>query len=62
MNTTHLKRIGLCACLLTGLAGCGPAKTGTPAPDFRLSKLEGGEMALSETRGNIVLLTFWAVG
>jgi peroxiredoxin len=33
-------------------------KTGTPAPEFRLPRLDGGELALSELRGKLVLLVF----
>src|SRR5437870_3465477 len=31
---------------------------GTPAPDFRLPRLDGGELSLSECRGRRVLLVF----
>jgi len=33
-------------------------KAGTPAPDFRLPRLEGGELSLTELRGRMVLLVF----
>jgi thiol-disulfide isomerase/thioredoxin len=33
---------------------------GKAAPDFRLKKLGGGEIALSEFKGKVVLLDFWA--
>jgi len=33
-------------------------KAGTPAPDFRLPRVDGGELALEELRGNRVLLVF----
>lgn len=33
-------------------------KTGTPAPEFRLPRLDGGELSLSELRGRLVLLVF----
>jgi peroxiredoxin len=33
-------------------------KAGTPAPGFRLPRLEGGELALCELRGRVVVLVF----
>jgi thiol-disulfide isomerase/thioredoxin len=55
------------ACLL--VAGCSvganerpeSALVGKPAPDFKLSLLDGGEIELSALKGkNVVLLDFWA--
>lgn len=36
------------------------AATGQPAPDFALKNLAGNNLRLSEWRGEVVLLTFWA--
>ena len=36
------------------------AATGQPAPDFALKNLAGDNFRLSEWRGEVVLLTFWA--
>lgn len=33
---------------------------GTPAPEFRLKNLKGEEAALSDFRGKVVVLNFWA--
>jgi len=33
---------------------------GTQAPDFAVERLEGGTLRLSELRGRVVLLDFWA--
>ena len=33
---------------------------GVQAPDFRITRLEGGEVSLSELKGKIVLVDFWA--
>jgi thiol-disulfide isomerase/thioredoxin len=42
----------------TSLAGSG--LIGKPAPDFRLELLDGGEFRLSEQKGHVVVLDFWA--
>ncbi len=34
--------------------------TGGPAPDFHLKLFDGGELRLSELRGQVLLLNFWA--
>ena len=36
------------------------AVVGAPAPDFVLPALRGGNMRLSEYRGQVVVLTFWS--
>jgi len=36
-------------------------KINSPAPDFTLSTLEGGERSLSSFKGKVVILTFWAI-
>jgi peroxiredoxin len=35
-------------------------KPGTPAPDFRLPSLAGGDVGLASFRGKTVVLNFWA--
>ena len=37
-----------------------PLGRGVPAPEFRLPALDGGERALEDWRGKVVLLNFWA--
>lgn len=50
--------LALLSCLsLSAATGNGvPA----PAPDFRLTNRAGGEIALSELRGQVVMINFWA--
>lgn len=36
------------------------AVVGAPAPDFRLQSLDGTDVKLSEYRGQVVLVNFWA--
>ena len=54
-----------------GLARCGGAgypavaernvvKLGEPAPNFQLRDMDGRPVALSDLRGKVVLLNFWA--
>ncbi len=40
--------------------GQGRIQVGQPAPDFTLRTLDGGEMRLSDFRGQPVLINFWA--
>jgi peroxiredoxin len=60
-------------CAMIALAGCSKeqkgapvakpvskAQEGSPAPDFTLRDLNGGEVRLSSLRGKVVLLNFWA--
>jgi DsbE subfamily thiol:disulfide oxidoreductase len=37
-----------------------PVEVGNPAPDFRLATPDGSSLALSELRGKVVVLNFWA--
>ncbi len=57
-----LRKILLGATLLiftaTGLAASG--LTGKPAPDFVLKSSSGENMRLSEYRGDVVMINFWA--
>jgi thiol-disulfide isomerase/thioredoxin len=41
-------------------SGVGSGLIGKPAPDFSLDLLEGGEFRLSEQKGHVVVLDFWA--
>jgi peroxiredoxin len=43
-----------------GIVGVG-LKTGTVAPDFILKNLNGDDVQLSQFRGKVVLIDFWAI-
>jgi peroxiredoxin len=50
----------LVALSLTSMSALAKPATGELSPDFTLKSREGGNIKLSEQRGNIVLVNFWA--
>ena len=65
MRLSILKRtfvLGLCIAAFFILAQCGKEKTPSTglAPDFTLQTLDGQEITLSQLKGKVVLLDFWA--
>lgn len=56
MKSRHLPVLALVAGAATLLAGCASRS------DFTLSTLDGKRMSLSEQKGKVVLLAFWAAG
>ena len=51
----------IAACVLPGCSSKeGPAVEGKPAPDFALKDLSGTQRKLSDFKGKIVLVNFWA--
>ncbi len=45
---------------LAGVGSVGAASVSGPAPNFTLKALDGKNLKLSEMRGNVVLINFWA--
>ena len=63
MRRHHRLYLGALLTLLIGSTGAVPAAaqlTGSEAPDFVLKSLSGENLRLSEYRGEIVMLSFWA--
>lgn len=54
--------------MILASAGCLPQARydrqmkGKPAPDFKLTALDGSEVRLSDFRGKPVVVNFWAYG
>ncbi|MBM3840128.1 MAG: redoxin domain-containing protein [Verrucomicrobia bacterium] len=54
------ERVSLAFRPATSPTGAGIARVGQLAPNFRLAKLDGGSVALSDFRGKRVLINSWA--
>lgn len=48
------------ALLLAGTASAGGIKVGQPAPNFELTTFAGDHVSLSDLKGQVVVLNFWA--
>jgi len=64
MKTTFRHRYLLfaAASCFTAVGCVAPRGTGHVAPDFKLDSVAGQSVMLSQYKGNVVLLGFWAVG
>lgn len=60
MRTLPLAMLLMATSLPTLAVGPGPVIPGQPAPDFSLKDATGANLRLSEWRGEVVLLSFWA--
>lgn len=61
MKTTSLIRIMAAIALCAGFASPGLANPShTAAPDFTLKSQKGDNLKLSELRGKVILINFWA--
>lgn len=52
--------LGSLLCILAGTTLASSALTGQEAPDFALKSASGSNMRLSEYRGEVVMINFWA--
>jgi peroxiredoxin len=53
--------IVLCLTLfIRNAVGLEPPRIGKPAPDFALNDINGKKVTLSEYKGNVIILNFWA--
>jgi peroxiredoxin len=60
MKGLKLALLGAFLCLLAGSGLASSALVGQPAPDFVLKSASGENIRLSEYRGDIVMINFWA--
>jgi len=51
---------GLLLCLVAATGAASSGLTGQPAPDFALKSSTGKNLRLSEYRGDVVMINFWA--
>lgn len=59
MNIKKLM-MGLALCVLAASSLASSGLTGQPAPDFALKSSTGQNLRLSEYRGDVVMINFWA--
>ncbi len=60
MNTLISQRRFFAFSISVVLSICSTAYASSPAPDFTLKSKDSGNIRLSEQRGNMVLINFWA--
>lgn len=62
MTARCFRFFGLAGTLSFLAAGCSNEAGDDPAPDFTLKAVDGRVISLSDYRGKVVLINFWAVG
>jgi cytochrome c biogenesis protein CcmG/thiol:disulfide interchange protein DsbE len=56
----RINRAAALAAMAVALIGARQPKVGQPAPDFELTLVDGSKVSLSQLRGDVVVLNFWA--
>lgn len=56
----HHGLTGLLLCVIAATSLASSGLTGQPAPDFALKSASGENLRLSEYRGDVVMINFWA--
>ena len=62
MTTPHRYWRYLFIALGLATSGCSSGSSDEPAPDFRLTSVDGRGVSVSDFKGKVVLINFWAVG
>lgn len=60
MSLRNLALLLTLVCLPLGAALAASSLASRPAPELQLPRVEGGELALSDFRGKLVVVNFWA--
>jgi peroxiredoxin len=59
-NSSLIKRAALAALIATGASAVLAGEANAPATEFSLTSLAGQPVSLSQYKGNVVLVNFWA--
>ena len=61
MNKSNVRRLGVIASMLLAVPlAASSGLNGTAAPDFQLQSFSGSTVSLSQHKGDVVMINFWA--